>query len=108
MESGAALPSWVEPETVLPEQYLAAASRETPEHRLCLAVLEDAIRDLGRAPRGDRDTRRRDAWAWFASDDTAWPFSFVNIAAALGLYPDQLRRTHLERVKLGHRLNRHG
>jgi hypothetical protein len=72
---------------LLPEQLLGAPQR-TPEQRLMVAVLEDAMRELVR-PGGEwlgaRARRRAEIEAWFASDDVAWPFSFVNVCEALDL-----------------------
>jgi hypothetical protein len=52
------------------------------------AVLEDAMRELSR-PEGEwigaRARRLAEIHAWFASDDVAWPFSFVNVCEALDL-----------------------
>jgi hypothetical protein len=31
--------------------------------------------------------------AWFRSDDTRWPYSFVNVCDGLGLSPGAVRRT---------------
>ena len=71
----------------VPEQLLDAPQR-TPEQRLMAAVLEDALRELSR-PAGEwfgaRARRRAEIEAWFASDDVAWPFSFVNVCEALDL-----------------------
>src|SRR5262245_18983750 len=72
---------------LLPEQLLGAPQR-TPEQRLMAAVLEDAMRELGRPDGGwfgARARRRAEIEAWFASDDVAWPFSFVNVCEALDL-----------------------
>ena len=72
---------------LLPEQMLDAPQR-SPEQRLMVAVLEDAMRELAR-PGGEwfgaRARRRAEIVAWFASDDVAWPFSFVNVCEALDL-----------------------
>jgi hypothetical protein len=63
----------------------------TPEKRLMAAVLNDALDVVG-AP-GGRHRRKlvRATYAWFASDDTEWPFSFRNICAVLGIDPFALR-----------------
>jgi hypothetical protein len=65
------------------------------EQRLMLAVLEDAVLTFQRYA-GDPGTRARrlciETAAWFASNDTAGPFSFVSICQALDLDPDYLRR----------------
>jgi hypothetical protein len=89
--------------TMLPPQ-MASRSAWTPEQRLMAAVLEEALRCLqGKAyvpgrPLAATDRQRRRlpvqqaATRWFASQETAWPFSFENICAALGLDADTLRR----------------
>ena len=95
---------WVElaPLSVLPSQFVEARPR-SPEQRLCLAILEDALRCLQRHPPTDRiDREREEAWAWFASD-AAYPFSFVDVCFWLELNPTRLRALELERVKMGHR-----
>jgi uncharacterized alpha-E superfamily protein len=65
----------------------------TPEQRLMLAVLDDAfatvLRNVGASSRGRRlldETAR-----WFAADDDASPFSFVNVCHALRLDASQVR-----------------
>ena len=66
----------------------------TPEQRLMLGVLADAMR-LHRRTVGYRDRRSRRLCAetleWFRSDDLSWPFSFLNICHVLGLDADGLR-----------------
>jgi hypothetical protein len=32
-----------------------------------------------------------DARTWFDSNDTEWPYSFLNVCRALGLVPDNIR-----------------
>ena len=60
-----------------------------------LAVLEDAV---GTFQKHVQSTDRRgvelfaETEEWFASDDTEWPFSFVNTCNALGLEVAYLRR----------------
>ena len=87
---------------LLPEQLLDAPQR-TPEQRLMAAVLEDAMRELTRPEGGwfgARARRRAELEAWFASDDVAWPFSFVNVCEALDL--DVARfRSRLGRSRIG-------
>ena len=72
-----------------------AAALWQPERCLMLAVLEDAIHDclvnVG-APRGIRLARFKEASDWFRSDDTGWPYSFVNICNACGLDAAVIRR----------------
>lgn len=79
------------PEVVLPAQFFSPGGPDAslqPERRLMLAVLEEAVVEYQRCV-GARDTRGRRLFAetarWFASDDVAWAFSFVNLCQALGL-----------------------
>ena len=84
------------PEIVLPTQFdaIRGTAVHLPEHRLMLAVLEDAVHAY-QVGCGARDVvwRRRfhETDAWFTSDDTSSPFSFVTICLVVGLDPDFLR-----------------
>lgn len=86
-----------EPETILPSQLLDTSHLGAglqPEKRLMLAVLEDAVATYRRSATtaGAAAARERAAVAaWFASDDTAWPFAFLNICHVLGFEPGWLR-----------------
>ena len=87
----------LEPETILPVQFFTrvgiGASRQ-PEKRLMLAVLEEAVRTFQRcaSARSRRGQRLfAEAEVWFASDETDWPFSYVNICDALALEVSALR-----------------
>src|SRR5437016_9746332 len=76
--------------TVLPEQFRLQAKTDAflPAKRLMVAVLERALGEYETyAARTDWPGRRQfaEVEAWFASDDTGWPFSFVPICEALGL-----------------------
>src|SRR2546427_3157726 len=76
--------------TVLPEQFRLQAKTDAflPAKRLMVAVLERALGEYETyAARTDWRERRQfaEVEAWFASDDTGWPFSFVPICEALGL-----------------------
>ncbi len=59
-----------------------------------LAVLEDAI-VLLRKTAVRRTARQRrlhtETVSWFQSDDTRWPFSFVNVCRCLGFEPSCMR-----------------
>jgi len=87
-----------EPETILPSQlldtsHLGAAMQ--PEKRLMLAVLEDAIATLQRTAIATSRVGMRDfdeVRTWLASDDTGWPYAFVNVCHVLGFDPSYLRR----------------
>jgi hypothetical protein len=67
--------------------------------RLALAVVQQAAEDL-RAyhPARLRADQRlyREAHKWVASDERAWPYSFVNLCDALQLSPTALRAQLLD------------
>jgi len=87
-----------EPETILPSQLLDTShfgAAMQPEKRLMLAVLEDAIATLQRTATATSRIGTRDfdeVRTWLASDDTSWPYAFVNICHVLGFDPSYLRR----------------
>jgi len=59
-----------------------------------LAVLEDGIATFQRTVSATTRAARREfeeVRAWLASDDTAWPYAFLNICHVLGFDPDYLR-----------------
>jgi hypothetical protein len=81
--------------SVLPEQFYSASSHEPPEAALMRAVLQDAINCVQEGVRVmSRRKQRlaREAEEWFFSDESHWPFSFLNICAVLGLEPQYIRR----------------
>lgn len=59
----------------------------TPEKRLALAVLSDAVRHVQHGGIGAADDE-----AWLASDAADHPFAFVAICQVLGFAPDHVRR----------------
>ena len=61
-----------------------------PEKRLMAAVLNDAL-DVVAHPEPNRNGLVRQTYAWFASDDVDWPFSFRNICVVLGIDPLTVR-----------------
>jgi hypothetical protein len=85
------------PEIMLPEQFAGLrhnGDARPPEHRLMLAVLEDAVHThlRGRDARTSRDLKLfRDAADWFASDEAGSPFDFVTICQVWSLEPDYIR-----------------
>jgi len=97
------LEALLEPEQYLPTQVPPARRRDSlicGEKALMLAALEDAIRCLsGRGRAGARLAREADKW--IRADDHHWPFSFVNICAALDLDERRLRAALLARVATG-------
>lgn len=66
-----------------------------PEKLLMIAVLEGAARTF-KTNCGARAGRKRRLYVeteeWFWSDDTTWPFSFVNICCTLDLDVRRIRR----------------
>lgn len=88
----------LEPETILPSQYFGGIDIDAslqPEKRLMLAVLEDAVGTFQKHVNA-HDRRGRllfaEAEEWFASADTAWPYSFAVMCQGLGLDADYLRK----------------
>jgi hypothetical protein len=83
----------LEPEIILPVQLEHPTLYIRPEHRLMLAVLEDAVHAYQTGcieNRGDRALFRETA-QWFASNDATSPFCFVTICQLFGLDPDCVR-----------------
>lgn len=61
---------------------------------LMLAVLEDAMRTYKDGVDSPIPAKRVEAFkveAWVMSDDTDWPFAFVNVCNAVGLSPGYVR-----------------
>ena len=86
----------VVPEILLPVQLgdRHSGGARPAEHRLMLAVLEDAVHTYQRARGGGgRPGGRlfRETEAWFASDETDSPFAFVTICEVWDLDPDYIR-----------------
>jgi hypothetical protein len=79
------------PELLLPAQFHAGFRNDAslcPEKRLMLAVLEAAVADFQRCAAildAGGQSLFREAVTWFESEDTTWPYSFVNVCQALGL-----------------------
>jgi hypothetical protein len=85
----------LQPGIVLPAQLVQQPTNFRPEHRLMLAVLEDAVSCLQRfaQPRGRQQRRAFDGVRrWLLSAAAAWPFSCTNICSALGIDVSYLRR----------------
>jgi hypothetical protein len=84
-------------ETILPSQFIDLLRNDharPPEHRLMLAVLEDAIRSYRRymgSSRARRGQLFREVEEWFASDAATWPFSFVVICQTFDIEPEYIR-----------------
>jgi hypothetical protein len=97
MWSGVLREDSLAPEHVLPVQFQDSLRRKravSPEVALVIAILERAILDL----REYRYARRRreqrlymNAYAWVASDERKWPYSYCNLCDALNLNPIAVR-----------------
>jgi hypothetical protein len=76
-----------EPDIILPGRFFPRAIA-TPETRLLLAVLEEAIGTFQRYAVAT-DPRSRsifiDVEAWFNSEETTWLYSFMGICDTLGI-----------------------
>jgi hypothetical protein len=82
------------PAAVLPEQFHDARLKADPargEVALMRAVLDDAIACFQKCGGPAMLRHAREAELWFFVNDYAWPFSFVNICAVLGLDAGYLR-----------------
>ena len=85
------------PDTMLPQQFFGPLRKKAlmdGEHRLMVAVLEDAVRCFQKQLNA-RDPKARqlylDAEEWITSTDQTWFFSFVNVCQTLDLDPDYIR-----------------
>lgn len=92
--------------TILPSQFreLFQPSDPTPEHKLVMAILKQAIIDFqGRAwisrgkhnliaVRAEQLEYQRQAQDWFFCEEDSGPFSFENVCGFLGIDPQQARR----------------
>ena len=93
----------LEPETILPEQFFRRSGESSPERRLMLAVLEEALLDVRRSANRRTLRMRRladEVEGWFAANDEGWPCSFLRICHALGLDAAAVR-TRLARWRTG-------
>src|SRR5215510_2909957 len=93
------------PAAVLPEQFYSPLSpaKEWSGHiTLRWAVLTDALHCFTQtSKKGKRRDQQvgKEVAAWFFTDDTYWPFSFVNICATLGLDPAYIRGKLLQSMQ---------
>ena len=69
-------------------------AERTGEQMLALAVLEQAIEDLGRYRSARRPDHQRifdQTYRWLTSNDRSWPYSFTSICDLLDLPTEPLR-----------------
>jgi hypothetical protein len=85
----------LQPDIILPWQHFGSRRRLAPEHRLMIAVLQDAI-DCVAKYRYAKDYRGRrlfhEATQWFLAEETDWPYFFECICAVLDLDANAVRR----------------
>ena len=77
---------------------------ETSQRELAAGVLKQAAQDLRRFNSATSAVERElylDAYSWLTSDDSSWPFSFVNVCQLLNLAPEILRQDLLGDASLG-------
>jgi hypothetical protein len=85
-----------EPDTLASERYQSVfQSRQiSPEKRLILAILDDAVQSFvaNMRPRSPKELREfAEAQMWIMEVNSGWIFSFDAICNQLGLDPDYLR-----------------
>ena len=70
------------------------ANSTEPERALAGGVLRQAASDLRRFRESENAIGREiysDARSWFNSNDTTWPYSFLNVCRSLGVSPENIR-----------------
>jgi hypothetical protein len=76
------------PDVPLPSQHCRSRGRLTPEHRLRIAVLDEAIQCVEKYRLATDSRGRRlfdEAKQWLLAGETHWPYSFKRICAVLDL-----------------------
>jgi hypothetical protein len=87
----------VEPDTMLPTQFFGALRRKIHmdgEHRLMVAILEDAVNCFQKQLFATDPKARQlflDAEEWITATDQSWFFSFAHVCETLDLDPDYVR-----------------
>jgi hypothetical protein len=77
---------------------------ETSRRDLAAGILKQAATDLRRFHGATSAVEREfylDAHRWVTSDDSNWPFSFLNVCQALNLAPGTVREEVLGDLSLG-------
>ena len=81
----------------LDEEFAGASDKANPtepERALAAGVLRQAAGDLRRFRESEDAVGRemyRDARSWFVSNDTEWPYSFLNVCESLDVSPENIR-----------------
>lgn len=83
------------PHVILPAQHFNPPQKLTPEHRLMIGVLDDAVQCIQKY-RSSTDIRSRrlfrEARQWLLATEPHWPYSFERICATLDLDAGAVRR----------------
>lgn len=77
---------------------------ETSQRELASGILEQAAQDLRRFHGATSAVERElyhDAYGWVISDDSSWPFSFLNVCQLLQVAPEILRQELLDDASVG-------
>ena len=77
---------------------------DTSRKDLAAGILKQAALDLRRFHGGASAVERElylDAHRWVTSDDSSWPFSFINVCQLLNLVPETVREEVLGDLSLG-------
>ena len=77
---------------------------ETGQKELAAGVLKQAAQDLRRFNSATSAVEQElylDAYSWLTSEDSSWPFSFVNVCQLLNLPAESLRQELLTDASLG-------
>ena len=77
---------------------------ETSRKDLAAGILKQAGLDLRRFHDATSEIEREfylDAYRWVMSDDSSWPFSFLNVCQELNLAPETVREEVLGDLSLG-------
>lgn len=88
------LTTLLQTEVILPAQFWHIVAPDSPERRLLLAILEDALITLLHHRRRDNLESRRlvtETEKWIGSNRRTSPFDFVGLCDVLGVDPTYLR-----------------
>ena len=84
----------LQPHVILPAQHFNPPKKLAPEHRLMMAVLDDAVRCAEKYRFSTSARARRlfhEAKQWLLAAEPHWPYSFERICAVLDLDANAVR-----------------
>ena len=103
LATGAGRP-WAVSSLFPPDEHLLRRRAKSPEHRLALAVLAEAIEDIETYRKNPTKPRQRayeSALDWIRAEDKHWDYSFVNLCEVFDLDPVVVRKQLLKRRYTG-------